>query len=70
MRKIPGPHNPSDMMTKHIDLSHIEHYMAILNLRFEEGRATIAQQLQSMTGKKSQSVGSSIVVNVKSVNAK
>ena len=42
LRTVPCPRNPSDMMTKHVDLSHIELYMDILGLRFEAGRATIA----------------------------
>ena len=44
LRKVPGPLNPSDMMTKHVDLAHIEQYMKILYLKFEAGRADIAQQ--------------------------
>ena len=43
-RKVPGPLNPSDLMTKHLDQAHIEQYLDILNLKYAEGRATIAQK--------------------------
>jgi hypothetical protein len=45
LRKVPGPQNPSDLMTKHVDQSHIELYMSLLGLKFIAGRAEIAQKL-------------------------
>ena len=32
-------------MTKHVEQAHIEQYLSILNLKYAEGRATIAQKL-------------------------
>ena len=69
IRKVPGPRNPSDMMTKHVDISHIEHYMNILNLKFEAGRATIAQQLQYLQGRESSLVGNGVAFDSKSASA-
>ena len=57
LRKVPGPLNPSDMTTKHVDLSHIEQYIGILNLEFAAGRASIAQQLHYLEGSVSPKVG-------------
>ena len=51
LRKVPGPRNPSDMMTKNVDQAHIERYLDVLNLRFGTGRADIAQNLHSMVEK-------------------
>ena len=48
-RKVPGPLNPSDLMTKHVDQAHIEQYLSILNLKYAEGRATIAQKLHAIS---------------------
>jgi hypothetical protein len=48
LRKVPGPRNPSDMMTKNVDQAHIDMYLDLLNLRFDIGRADIAQNLHSM----------------------
>ena len=53
-RKVPGPRNPSDMMTKNVDQAHIELYLDLLNLRFGTGRADIAQNLHSMGGEQMQ----------------
>ena len=61
--KVPGPLNPSDMMTKHVDLSHIEQYIGILNLEFAAGRADIAQQLHYVEGRASPKVGQEGVFN-------
>ena len=35
-------------MTKHVDQAHIEQYLDILNLRYAEGRASIAQNLHAV----------------------
>ena len=48
LRKVLGTKNPSDMMTKHVSQSHIEEYINILNLKYAEGRADIAQNLHSV----------------------
>ena len=48
LRKVPGPRNPSDMMTNNVDQAHIGLYLDLLNLRFGTGRADIAQNLHSM----------------------
>ena len=48
LRKVLGTQNPSDMMTKHVDQSHIETYLDLLGLRYAEGRAGIAQKLHYM----------------------
>ena len=69
LRKVPGPLSPSDMMTKHVDLAHIEQYMKILYLKFEAGRASIAQQLHILEGSKSSSAGGSKVFEVEPANA-
>ena len=53
LRKVPGLRNPSDMMTKNVDQAHIDTYLDLLNLRFDIGRADIAQNLHSMGEKKS-----------------
>jgi hypothetical protein len=45
LRKVPGPQNPSDLMTKNVSQTQIDQYVHILNLKFVEGRAEIAQQL-------------------------
>ena len=45
LRKVPGPRNPSDMMTKNVDQSHIDMYLDILNLRLDIRRASVAQSL-------------------------
>ena len=47
LRKMPGPRNPSDMMTNHVDQAHIELHLDLLNLRFGTGRTDIAQNLHS-----------------------
>ena len=60
---------PSDMMTKHVDLAHTEQYINILNLKFEAGRATIAQQLHFLEESKSSSAGRNKVFEVEPVNA-
>ena len=57
LRKVPGPRNPSDMMTKNVDQAHFDLYLELLNLRFGMCRADIAQNLHSM-GKKSDQPGS------------
>ena len=51
LRKVPGPRNPSDMMTKNVNQAHIDLYLDLLNLRFGMGRADIAQNLFSIRGK-------------------
>ena len=38
LRKVPGPRNPSDMMTKNVDQSHIDMYLDTLNLSFDISR--------------------------------
>ena len=48
LRKVPGPLNPSDMMTKNIGQSQIEVFLDVLNLKHAEGRADIAQKLDLM----------------------
>ena len=53
IRKVPGPENPSDMMTKNVTQLQIDQYVNFLNLRYEDGRATIAQQLHYMEVKDS-----------------
>ena len=45
LRKVPGPRNPSDMMTKNIAEALMDQYLSQLNLRHVEGRAKAAQQL-------------------------
>ena len=50
LRIVPGPRNLSDMMTKNVDQAHIVMYLDLLNLRFDIGRADIAQNLHSMCG--------------------
>ena len=54
LRKVPGPRNPSDMMTKNVDQAHIELYLDLLNLRFGTGRADIAQNLHLVGEKRKQ----------------
>ena len=51
LRMVPGSRNPSGMMTNNVDQAHIEMFHDILNLRFDMGRADIAQNLHS-TGEK------------------
>ena len=36
-------------MTKHVDQAHIEQYLSILNLKYAEGRMTIAQKLHAIS---------------------
>ena len=48
LRNVPGPRNPSDMMTKNVDQANIELYLDLLNLRFGTGRDDIAQNIHSM----------------------
>ena len=60
--------NPSDLMTKHVDIAHIEHYMSLLNLKFEVGRADIAQQLHVLEGSESPSAGRRKVLEAKTDN--
>ena len=51
LRKVPGPRIPSDMMTKNVDQAQIDMYFDILSLRFDVGRADIAQNLRLMEGR-------------------
>ena len=54
LRKVPGPRNPSDMMTKNVDTAHIDLFLDLLNLRIGTERAVIARNLHSVgekTGK-------------------
>ena len=53
--KVPGPRNPSDMMTKNVGQAHIDMYFDLPNSRFDVGRADIAQNHHSMGGKPEQS---------------
>ena len=46
LREVPGPRNPSYMITKNVDRVHIDMYFGLLNLSFGIGRADIAQNLQ------------------------
>ena len=55
LRKVPGPRNPSDMMTKNVDQAHIDMYLDLLNLSLDAGRADIAQHLHSTGTKLEQS---------------
>ena len=48
LRRVPGPRNPSDTMTKNVGQAHIDMHLDLLNLRFDIGRADIAQKLHSM----------------------
>ena len=48
LRKVRGPRNLSDMMTKNVDQAHIDLYFDLLKLRFGTGRADIAQKPHSM----------------------
>ena len=52
LRKVLGFRNPSDMMTKNVDQAHIDMYLDLLQLRFDVGRADIAQNLHSMGEKR------------------
>jgi hypothetical protein len=49
LRKVPGPHNPSDMGTKNIAVALMDEYLNRLNLKVVEGRAAIAQQLHTIS---------------------
>lgn len=48
LRKVPGPRNPSDMMTKHIPVAAMELYLEQLGLVYVSGRADVAQKLHSV----------------------
>ena len=48
LRKVPGPRNLSDMMTKNLDQAQIDMYLDLFNLWFDIGRASIAQNLHLM----------------------
>ena len=48
LKKVLGTKNPSDMMTKNVPSTAMELYLDMLNLKFEGGRAKIAQKLHSM----------------------
>ena len=48
LRKVLGTKNPSDMMTKNVPCTTMEVYLNMLNLKFIDGRADIAQQLHSV----------------------
>ena len=63
LRKVPGPRNPSEMMTKNVDQAHIDMYLDIRNLRSDMGRADIAQNLHSM-GRIEQSKYTSALLSV------
>ena len=45
LQTFPGTQNPPDMMTKNIAQAHLDQYLDILNLRYVDGRAAIAQNL-------------------------
>ena len=46
--KIPGPQNPSDLCTKNVAVGLVEQYMRQISVRFEEGRAEVAQKLHAV----------------------
>ena len=52
IEKIPGPRNPSDLCTKNVEAALMEKYLSILQVKFAEGRAAVAQQLHSMAMKR------------------
>ena len=47
--KIPGEHNLSDMLTKHVPVTDIERHMRSMNMTFESGRHTEAPSLSIST---------------------
>ena len=47
--KIPGEHNPADLMTKHLTLLMIKRHIECLFLEFTEGRSDKAAKLHSVT---------------------
>ena len=63
LRKVPGPRTPSDMMSKNVGQAHIDMYLDLLNLRFDVGRADIAQNLRLMGEKIEQSVSTSALLS-------
>ena len=63
LRKVPGPRIPSDMMTKIVGQAHIDMYLDILNLRFDIGRADIAQNLHLMGEKIEQTKSTSALLS-------
>ena len=40
-----GAHTPADLCTKHIDRAKVEHYLRLLRVRAEAGRASTAPAL-------------------------
>ena len=48
LRKVAGPRNPSDMMTKNVPVAAMEVYLEQLSLVYKDGRAKVAQQLHSV----------------------
>ena len=46
--KVPGQENPSDLCTKNVPVGLLEKYLKKLSVYFEEGRATVAQQLHRL----------------------
>ena len=46
--KIPGEHNPADLMTKHLTLLMIQRHIQCLNLEFMKGRSDKAAKLHSV----------------------
>ena len=63
VQKVPGPRNPSDMMTKNVDQAHIDLYLDLLNLRLGMGRAEIAQNCHS-TGEKCSAITSDTAIPI------
>ena len=45
LKKIPGPQNPADVLTKHVDASTMTKHMETLSLSYETGRAASAPTL-------------------------
>ena len=48
IKKIPGAENPADLLTKHMPRPLMLQHLKTLNLRFDEGRASLAPEIDHL----------------------